>query len=52
MDGLIPSLVDDNMNKFLTAIPSKDEVKKDVFNLNKDSTPGVDGFGGIFYHYF
>lgn len=52
VDGLIPSLVDDNMNKFLTVITSKDEDKKDVFNLKKDSSPGLDGFCGIFYHYF
>ncbi|XP_058752220.1 uncharacterized protein LOC131625373 [Vicia villosa] len=50
VDECIPNLVDSNMNNFLISIPSADEVKKVVFNLSKDSAPGPDGFGGVFYH--
>ena len=39
-------------NDMLTEVPSADEVKRAVFDLNGDSAPGPDGFSGHFYHYF
>ncbi|XP_058782945.1 uncharacterized protein LOC131657578 [Vicia villosa] len=47
---IIPSLVSETMNATLTAIPSVDEIKAAVFGLRKDSAPGPDGFGGVFFH--
>lgn len=45
----IPNLVNDNINTMLTMIPSQVEIKKAVFDLNKDGAPGPDGFGAFFY---
>jgi len=33
----------------LTMLPTKEEIYNDVFALNKDGAPGLDGFGAIFY---
>lgn len=44
LKDVILKLVDTNMNKLLTMIPSKEEIKMEVFNLNKNSTLGPDGF--------
>jgi len=33
----------------LVMIPSQVETHKVVFNLNKDGSPGPDGFGAVFY---
>lgn len=52
VDESIPDLVDSNMNNFLTAIPSSNEIKKAIFNLSKYSAPGPDGFGGFFNTYW
>ena len=51
-DRLIPSLVTLEDNTMLTTVPSSDEVKRAVFDLNGDSAPGPDGFSGHFYHHF
>lgn len=51
-DKLVPHLVTLEDNKMLTAIPTSDEVKRAVFDLNGDSAPGPDGFPGHFYHCF
>ncbi|CAK8570813.1 unnamed protein product [Lathyrus sativus] len=45
---MIPSLVDSSMNNFLTSIPSAEEIKVVVFNLNKTSAHGPDDFRGFF----
>jgi hypothetical protein len=47
--NVIPSLVSDNENNILTAIPDSEEIKQAVFTLSGDSAPGPDGFGGCFY---
>lgn len=50
VDETILDLVDNNMNSFLTSIPSAEDIKKVVFNLSKESAPNPYGFGGMFYH--
>ncbi|XP_043687692.1 uncharacterized protein LOC122638906 [Telopea speciosissima] len=45
----IPRVVTDDDNVALLHIPSKEEVKKAVFALSKDSAPGLDGFFGYFF---
>ena len=30
-------------------IPSKEEIKNAIFAMNKDGSPGPDGFGAFFY---
>ncbi|CAJ2652147.1 unnamed protein product [Trifolium pratense] len=49
VEDVIPSLVSDNVNNLLTMLPSKEEIKTAVFDLNKDGAPGPDGFGAFFY---
>ncbi|KAF5191552.1 hypothetical protein FRX31_018863 [Thalictrum thalictroides] len=41
--AMIPNVVGEAENNFLTAIPSDNEVTEAVFNLNPDSSPGPDG---------
>lgn len=50
LSDIIPCLLTDHMNYVLTACPSMKEIKCEIFNLNKNNSPGPDGFGGIFYH--
>lgn len=49
MIEVIPYSVDDQMNKILTLNPTANENKLVAFSLNKDSAPGPNGFGGVFY---
>jgi hypothetical protein len=49
---VIPSLVTVEENNWLTVMPSFDEIKKAVFDMNADGAPGPDGFGGHFYQFF
>jgi len=48
VEDVIPKLIDDTTNNLLIMIPSLEEVKKAVFDLNQDSAPGPDGFGAGF----
>jgi hypothetical protein len=48
--SLIPSLVDHQMNVALTILPSFEEVKIAVFNLNNDGAPRPDGFCAYFFN--
>ncbi|GAU32780.1 hypothetical protein TSUD_152280 [Trifolium subterraneum] len=49
VEQVIPNLVGDNINALLTVLPSAEEIKHVVFDLNKDGAPGPDGFGAIFF---
>jgi len=46
----IPELVSFEENMMLIKCPDYLEIKNVVFNLNGNSDPGLDGFGGVFYH--
>ncbi|XP_019248338.1 PREDICTED: uncharacterized protein LOC109227594 [Nicotiana attenuata] len=39
-----------NENTKLTAVPTREEVKRAVYGLNGDSAAGPDGYTGAFYH--
>ncbi|KAF9621593.1 hypothetical protein IFM89_023167 [Coptis chinensis] len=47
--SLIPQLVRDEENIVLTAVPTHQEVEDAVFSMEANSSPGPDGFQGIFY---
>jgi len=46
----ILELVSSEKNMMLIKCPNFLEIKNVVFNLNGNSVPGHDGFGGVFYH--
>lgn len=46
----IPLLLQDKHNSMLCAIPSFEEIKRIVFSMSPDSTPGPDGLTGHFFH--
>ncbi|XP_055962061.1 uncharacterized protein LOC130015619 [Mercurialis annua] len=45
----IPSLVSNGDNEMLTGIPTDEEIKAIVFNMDASSAPGPDGFTGAFF---
>ena len=47
---VLPSFMEDRMNALLIMIPSKYEISRAVFNLNKSSALGPNGFEGFFFH--
>ncbi|XP_058733860.1 uncharacterized protein LOC131605530 [Vicia villosa] len=49
IEEVIVNLLDDIMKNLLTVTPSIEEISSYFFNLSKDSSPGLDGFGGVFY---
>ena len=46
----IPELVSFEENMMLIKYPDYLEIKNVIFNLNGNSVPAPDGFGGVFYH--
>ncbi|MCH90684.1 RNA-directed DNA polymerase (Reverse transcriptase) [Trifolium medium] len=52
VNEVIPSLITDRVNSMLTRLPTSEEIKNALFSLNKDSAPGPDGFGAIFFQTF
>ncbi|KAG7572529.1 hypothetical protein ISN44_As09g008890 [Arabidopsis suecica] len=48
LDGMLPR-VTDSMNQELTKPVTSEEIKKAVFNIRGDSTPGADGMSAHFY---
>lgn len=51
-ERIIPHLVTLEDNNMLSVVPSAEEIKRAIFGLNGDSSPGPDGFSGHFYHCF
>lgn len=49
IEEVIPNLITDRINNMLTMLPSDEEISNAVFSLNKDSAPGPDGFGAVFF---
>ncbi|KAK1578519.1 hypothetical protein Q3G72_030865 [Acer saccharum] len=49
ISGLIQRQLSNDDNDFLCSIPTEEEVKRAVFSIPKDSSPGPDGFGSEFY---
>jgi len=49
VEEVISSLATNNTNQMLTMIQSSNEICRAVFSLNKDSSPGLDGFGAVFF---
>ena len=45
----IPSLVTTEECSLITAIPTRDEIKRTVFSMSKNRAPGPDGFPADFY---
>ncbi|XP_019450480.1 PREDICTED: uncharacterized protein LOC109352716 [Lupinus angustifolius] len=52
INDVIPSLVNEQDDSMLTALPSSFEIKNVVFSMNGDGAPSPDGFGGNFFHAF
>ncbi|XP_026400218.1 uncharacterized protein LOC113296095 [Papaver somniferum] len=49
--NVTPQVINDDDNALLDCIPSGEEIKNAVFELNQDGSPGPDGFTGIFYRF-
>lgn len=49
---VVPELVSLEDNKALTKMPSKEEIKQAIFDMNGEGAPSPDGFGGCFYQTF
>lgn len=49
IDEVIPQLIINNMNNMPTLTHLHKKIKVVVFNLNKDSSSGPGGFGGLFF---
>ncbi|XP_026419826.1 uncharacterized protein LOC113315790 [Papaver somniferum] len=46
-----PTAITAEDNSFLEKVPSEEDIRNAVFDLNQDSAPGPDGFTGIFYRF-
>ncbi|XP_026399009.1 uncharacterized protein LOC113294849 [Papaver somniferum] len=46
-----PTVITAEDNSFLEKVPSEEDIKNAVFDLNQDSAPWPDGFTGIFYRF-
>lgn len=46
-ESLIPSIINEEDNAYLTAMPNMEEIKTVVFSM---SSTGPDGYNGTFYH--
>lgn len=49
INEVIPHLINNNNNNMLTLTLSHDAIKVVPFNLNKDSSSGLHGFGGFLF---
>lgn len=50
VEEVIPNLVNDQTNDVLTILYTMEETYNVVFNMEKDSASGPNGFGIYFYH--
>ena len=48
--SLVEPMVTEAENSSLTAIPTVTEITRAVFSMDPESSPGPDGFSGLFYH--
>ena len=48
VDEVIPHLGGETINVMLTVLQNHKEIKNDVFSLNKESAPSLDGFRAFF----
>ncbi|KAK9928747.1 hypothetical protein M0R45_025867 [Rubus argutus] len=51
VEKIIPHLVTNDENLMLLALPSMEEITTTVKSMDAYSSPGPDGFGGIFFHH-
>ena len=51
-DNLISPVISDEDNLLLCAIPSADEIKQTLFNLESDKSPRPDGMSALFYKHY
>ncbi|KAK9949445.1 hypothetical protein M0R45_004967 [Rubus argutus] len=51
VEKIIPHLVTNDENLMLLALPSVEEITTTVKSMDAYSSPGPDGFGGIFFHH-
>ncbi|XP_026428320.1 uncharacterized protein LOC113324214 [Papaver somniferum] len=47
---VIPQLITEEDQNMLDSVPSSDEIKKAVWEMNADGAPGPDSYSGIFYN--
>ncbi|XP_026417116.1 uncharacterized protein LOC113312588 [Papaver somniferum] len=47
--NVIPTVITDEDQLMLDAIPDSNEIKNTIFDIDPDSSPGPDGYSGIFY---
>ncbi|CAH9069343.1 unnamed protein product [Cuscuta epithymum] len=47
--GNIPGILDQEDNNYLTGMPTEEEVKGAIWDLNQNGAPGPDGFNGKFF---
>jgi len=50
VEDCVPELINDHTNNLLTLLPTEKEIHDAVLAFNRDSAPGPDGFGAIFFH--
>lgn len=46
----IPRVISEDQNSRLASIPTEEDIKDVVHNLNGDSVVGPDGYNGTFFH--
>ncbi|XP_057779536.1 uncharacterized protein LOC130998119 [Salvia miltiorrhiza] len=49
LEAIIDPYVSDEQNDILTGIPTDEEITASVFGMDANSSPGPDGFSGLFY---